>query len=272
MLLGRASGWARPQESGKLVDLQTELRFLDFMLGVLESQKPTTILVELRRLPGVRSMNIDHHENVCRSARTCTSTRPASGAGERKHSLNIFSLNRANRELETENKRTTATSTQKFRRNIWDLSFFSLRHSAATFSALFEPVFGFFCRSPRTFLQKCQKRSDFGVTSRQENCSRLISFSSVTPTDIFVSFLRSKMLISALDCSYTKKCFCNALCARCYRPQIEFSLKLNGRLLAWESPKRQKPITKVTAGWLVWCALIYVWNVARQPIHELRLC
>lgn len=90
MLLGSVSGWVRSQESGKIVNFQTELRSLDSMLAIFELLKPTTILVELRRLPGVRSMHIDHHENVCGSARTCTSTRASERCRGKKTFIKHF--------------------------------------------------------------------------------------------------------------------------------------------------------------------------------------
>lgn len=97
--------------------------------------------------------------------------------------------------------------------------------------------FDFFCRSAEKLSCKKEKemskRSDFRVTSEHENCSRLISFYDVTATDIFLSFFHSRMLISGLDCSYTKNA---SVMTWCYRPQIEFSLKLNERLLPL-SPK-----------------------------------
>lgn len=161
-------------------------------------------------------MHIDHHENVCRSRpqHVRVHSQRARCSGERKHSLNIFSLNRANRELETENKRTTATSTQKFRRNIWDLSFFSLRHLPATFSALLEPVLTSSAVRRRSLPAKMKRNV------KKKRFSSDIGTWKLQPFDKFLRRHRDRHFLVFLSLENVdkrarlfvhEKCFCNDL-------------------------------------------------------------
>lgn len=172
MLLGSALAWARPQNQGNRW-FPAELRSLDYFF-----KSPNLVGW---RLPAVRSMNIDHHENVC--------ARPEHGSRVhrqrcrgKKTFIKHYSLNRANRELETENKRTTARRNSKeifeiFLAFLFDIQPRRFRRCTNRFGLLL-PL-------DETFLQKRQKRSYFRVTSKHENCSRLIS----SPTSLRPAFL-----------------------------------------------------------------------------------